>query len=111
MKGTIIVSILREDSSGGQSSHREVFKVMSDREMTVLEILHEIHDRLDASLAYRRYRCGRRLCGSCEVKLDGRIVRGCAALLLPGKSYKIDPARAGSVIRDLVCDFDKRVGQ
>ncbi len=108
MKNVITVSILREDPPGGQSPHREIFEVMSDREMTVLEALQEIHQRWDPSLAYRRYRCGRRLCGSCEVKLDGRIVRACATLLLPGRSYVIDPARAGSVIRDLVCDFDRR---
>ncbi len=106
MKNVITVSILREDPSSGQLPYREVFKVMSERDMTVLEALQEIRYGLDTSLAYRRYRCGRKLCGSCEVKLDGRIVRACATLLSPGKTYLIEPARSGAVIRDLVCDFD-----
>jgi succinate dehydrogenase/fumarate reductase-like Fe-S protein len=106
MADLIRVSIRREDPLGGQISHLRTYEVETKRDMTVLEILQEIYSRLDPTLAYRRYRCGRRLCRSCEVKLDGKIVRGCATLLHPGKTYLIEPAQPGSLIRDLVFDFD-----
>ena len=106
MGDIIRVSIRREDPLGGQISHLRSYEVETKRDMTVLEILQEVYSRLDPTLAYRRYRCGRRLCRSCEVKLDGKIVRGCATLLHPGKTYLIEPAQPGSIIRDLVCDFD-----
>ncbi|HSR12577.1 MAG TPA: 2Fe-2S iron-sulfur cluster-binding protein [Thermodesulfobacteriota bacterium] len=101
----IKISILRQDPRGGAEPRFQDFEIESGREMTVLQALQEIYSRLDPTLAFRRYRCGRRICGSCEVKLDGRIVRGCATLLHPGGNYRLEPARPGSVIRDLVFEF------
>jgi succinate dehydrogenase / fumarate reductase, iron-sulfur subunit len=105
-RAMIRLSIRRADPLSGKAPYWQTYEVETEREMTVLEILLEIYTRLDPGLAYRRYRCGRRLCRSCEVKLDGKIVRGCATLLRPGKAYRIEPARQDSLIRDLVCDFD-----
>lgn len=106
--GKIIgVSILRQNRATGKATYVQIYKVEADREMTILEILHKIYQHLDPTLAYRRYRCGRRICRSCEVKLDGKIVQGCATLLSPGKTYLLEPARPSSLIRDLVFEFDK----
>ena len=105
MGGLIRVSIHRGDRLSGPGPHLRTYEVKTEREMTVLEILQEVYFHQDSTLAYRRYRCGRRLCRSCEVKLDGKIVRGCATLLHPGKTYLVEPAHPDSLIRDLVCDF------
>ena len=107
MEKVICVSIRRENLAPGQASHQQVYEVAAEGEMTVLEILHKIYQQLDPTLAYRRYRCGRRICRSCEVKLDGKIVRGCATLLSPGKTYLLEPAHPSFLIRDLVFEFDK----
>jgi succinate dehydrogenase/fumarate reductase-like Fe-S protein len=106
MEDVIRVALRREDPRSGQGPQYRTYEIRTDRDMTVLEILREIHCRLDPSLAYRRYKCGRRLCRSCEVSLDGKIVRGCATLLHPGKTYRLDPAYPETLIRDLVFDFD-----
>jgi succinate dehydrogenase/fumarate reductase-like Fe-S protein len=106
MGGVIRVSIRREDPLGGERPRYQAYEIQADRNMTVLEILEEIYSHLDPTLAYRRYRCGRRLCRSCEVKVDGKIVRGCATLLHPGETYKVEPARPEALIRDLVFDFE-----
>ncbi len=106
MKGIIGISILRRDSQESGPPHYQDFEIEAQREMTVLQALGEVYGRFDPTLAFRRYRCGRRICRSCEVKVDGKIVRGCATLLYPGENYTIEPARRDSVIRDLVCDFD-----
>lgn len=101
--GEIIrISILRGNPEMGKASYVQVYEVETDREMTILEILHKIYYHHDATLAFRRYRCGRRICRSCEVKLDGKIVRGCATLLSPGRTYSLEPAQPASLIRDLV---------
>src|SRR3989304_173757 len=104
MERVIKVSIRREDPGSGQASYDLNYEVQTERDLTVLEILQEIYSRCDPTLAYRRYRCGRRLCRSCEVKVDGKIVRGCATLLQPGKTYHLEPAHPKAVIRDLVFD-------
>lgn len=105
MKGKIRITI-RRGGQEGDSFRMQTFEIPRETEMTVLEALDYIFYRLDATLAYRRYRCGRKLCRSCEVKLDGRVVRGCAVLLRPSGSYTLEPARPEALIRDLVCDFD-----
>ena len=106
MTDAIRVSIRRENPAAGMAPHDRVYEIRAGRDMTVLEVLQEIYLRLDPTLAFRHYRCGRRLCRSCEVKLDGRIVRGCATLLHPGKAYRLEPAHPEALIRDLVFDFD-----
>ncbi len=107
MEKIIRVTILRENPVSGTGPYPEVYDVPADRDMTILEILHEIYFHLDSTLAYRRYRCGRRICRSCEIKLDGKIVRGCATLLRPGKTYLLEAAHSTALIRDLVFEFDK----
>jgi len=107
MEKIIRVSILRKNPASGKASFPQIYEVEANREMTILEILHKIFQQLDPTLAYRRYRCGRRICRSCEVKLDGKIVRGCATLLRPGKIYLLEAAHPLSLIRDLVFEFDK----
>jgi succinate dehydrogenase/fumarate reductase-like Fe-S protein len=106
MKGIIRISIRRADSAQNLAPHFITYEIKADEEMTVLDALNSIFYGLDSTLAYRRYRCGRRLCRSCEVKLDGKVIRGCATLLRPGEKYTLEPARPEALIRDLVCDFD-----
>jgi len=106
MGNIIKVTIRREDRLSGPDCHLQTYAVETERDMTVLEVLQEIHSNLDPTLAYRRYRCGRRICRSCEVRLDGKTVRGCATLLHPGETYLLEPAHRDSLIRDLVCDVD-----
>ena len=106
MSGTIKISIGRKDPFISNAVHYQDYEIQTGREMTVMEALQEIFLCHDPTLAFRHYRCGRRLCRSCEVKLDGKIVRGCATLLHPGRTYRIEAARPEAVIRDLVFDFD-----
>jgi succinate dehydrogenase/fumarate reductase-like Fe-S protein len=110
MTDVIRVSIRRENPPSGRAPRDQVYEIKAERDMTVLEVLQEIYLFLDPTLAFRSYRCGRRLCRSCEVKVDGRIVRGCATLLHPGKTYRLEAARQESVIRDLVFEFDEKQG-
>ncbi len=111
MTGVIRISVRRKDPLAGRPIHDQIFEIHAERDMTILEVLQEIYQRLDPTLAFRPYRCGRRLCRSCEVNLDGRTVRGCATLLHPGKTYRLEAARQEWVIRDLVFDFDEKQGR
>ena len=106
MSGTIKISIGRKDPFISNAVHYQDYEIQTGRDMTVLEALQEIYLTCDPTLAFRHYRCGRRLCRSCEVKLDGKIVRACATLLHRGRTYRIEAARPEAVIRDLVFDFD-----
>lgn len=106
MSGAIKITIGRKDPFSGNIVRDQDYEIQTGRGMTVLEALEEIYCCQDPTLAFRHYRCRRRLCRSCEVKVDGRVVRGCATLLHPGRAYRIEAARPEAVIRDLVFDFD-----
>jgi len=109
--GKIIqISILRGNPEMAKASYAQVYEVEAEREMTILEVLHKIYYHHDPTLAFRRYRCGRRICRSCEVRLDGKVVRGCATLLSPGRNYSLEPAHSISLIRDLVFEFKEKRG-
>ncbi len=109
MNEKIRVSIRRQDPSSGVPPQMQSYEIETDGPMAVLEVLNAVFYGKDSSLAYRRYRCGRRLCRSCEVKVDGKVVRGCATLLRPGETYVLEAAQPNAVIRDLVFDFDAAV--
>lgn len=103
----IRLSIRRYDPSCGRPPFFQEIGLEASRDMTVLEVLQQVFTVHDRSLAFRPYRCGRRICRSCEVKVNGRIVRGCATLLRPGETYRIEPAHEESLIRDLVFSFEQ----
>lgn len=107
MSKIISLKIRREDSLSASPPRYDTLRIPTTRQMTVLEVLNEIYDKFDSTLAFRHYRCGRRICRSCEVKLNGQIVRGCATLLFPGKEYLLEPAHPEALIKDLVFDFSK----
>ena len=106
MEGVIQISLRREKPPPGKSPYFQNFEIPAGRDMTVLEVLRDIYLRHDPTLAFRHYRCGRRLCRSCEVKVDGKIVRGCATLLHPGRTYRLEAAHPETLIRDLVFEFN-----
>jgi succinate dehydrogenase/fumarate reductase-like Fe-S protein len=106
MEKMIRLSIQRRTPSAAQAYSQE-YSVLAERPMTVLEILYQISLSQDPTLAFRAYRCGRRICRSCEVRVNGKIVRGCATLLHPGETYRLEPAHDESLIRDLVFSFER----
>lgn len=107
MSPIISLKIRREDPLSESQPRYDTFQITTTRQMTILEVLNEIYAKFDSTLAFRHYRCGRRICRSCEVKLNGQIVRGCATLLFPGKEYLLEPAHPEALIKDLVFDFSE----
>ena len=71
--------------------------------VTVMDVLDYIRRNLDHTLAYYRHSsCNQGICGRCAVRLNGKVVLACAALLEPGTaSIALAPAN-GTVVRDLV---------
>lgn len=72
--------------------------------MTMLVALRYVHENLDSTLAFRNNHCGRGVCTTCLMKVNGKNVRACCFQVENGDSYKVDPAN-NKVIRDLVVEF------
>ena len=87
----VIVHIERLDPEIENDSHWETFEVPYERRHSVLTLLNYIYEHHDATLGYRNYICGRGLCNSCRVKIDGKIRKGCATPVAAGEEIYVRP--------------------
>ena len=84
----------------------ETFHVETRKGMNLLEALLKIQDEQDGTLALR-YSCRGAVCGSCAMRVDGKVVLACRthAEDLLKKTVLIEPLPYFPVIRDLIVDM------
>jgi succinate dehydrogenase / fumarate reductase iron-sulfur subunit len=90
----------RKPSSWIDTFHLEVRKGMN-----LLEALSKIQDEQDASLSFR-YSCRGAVCGSCAVRINGRLALACRTRVedLEPPAF-IEPLPLFPLIRDLIVDM------
>jgi succinate dehydrogenase/fumarate reductase-like Fe-S protein len=98
--GKVVVRIERLNPDTDTSPHWETFEVPYEQRHSVLTLLHYIYEHYDRTLGYRPYTCGRGLCNSCQVSIDGKVRKGCATPIAAGSEIELRPCH-GVVIRDL----------
>jgi fumarate reductase (CoM/CoB) subunit B len=106
----IKVNILRQDLENGEKPHLESYKVPEKDKMKVLDALNYINKEYNANIAYR-CSCRAGQCGSCALKLNGRVVLACKAEI---KENAIIEPLDFDIIKDLVVDrskYDEKVGK
>ncbi len=105
----INVKVLRQDPEKGKIPHIETYNVQEKDKMKVLDALNYINQEYNADVAYR-YSCRAGQCGSCALKMDGRVVLACKAEI--EDDVFLEPLDF-DVIKDLVVDrskVDSKVG-
>ena len=71
----------------------------------VLDVLHTIKDHMDGTLSFRRS-CGHGICGSDAMRINGRNLLACKALIKDlGTHITLQPLLAFPVIKDLIVDM------
>ena len=92
-----------KENSGAQVEYTAQFKPG----MSVLDLLHQIHDEQDATLAYR-YSCRGAICGTCAIKINGQARLACKTqvndMLKESDAVTLEPLTHFDVIKDLVVD-------
>jgi succinate dehydrogenase/fumarate reductase iron-sulfur protein len=96
------VQVLRSDPSKGENSAYSEYEVPRTDETSVLDALLYIRDNIDGTLAVS-YSCKQQRCGSCALKIDGKVALGCFTPVKDGQI--IGPLPGFSVVRDLVVDW------
>jgi len=107
-EGIITAEVFRFNPEKDDNPNYVVYKVQSDKGISVLNLLSYIQLNLDRSLAYRNYFCHLGVCMSCLLHINGKNLRGCTKIIKPGDKIKIDPPKGYKVIRDLVVDFSTK---
>jgi succinate dehydrogenase/fumarate reductase-like Fe-S protein len=104
-ENVVTAKVLRFNPHKDKVPKYELYMVQSDRSISVLNLLHLIHQNLDRTLAYRNYFCHLGVCLSCLLHIDGKNLKGCTKTVNPGDTVTIEPPKGYTVIRDLVVSF------
>jgi succinate dehydrogenase / fumarate reductase iron-sulfur subunit len=101
------VKIWRYDAETGEKK-LETFEVDAPEWATLLDVLDQIKDTVDGTLAYRKS-CRMMICGSCGMRMDGAAVLACKARMKPyaerGHVPVISAMGNMPVLKDLVVDM------
>jgi len=105
-KINITAKIQRYNPEQDKRPRWQDFRLEVDDESTILDILNEIHWKIDGTLAYRRS-CRSSICGSCAMNVNGCNVLACETPLHRfGNKLKIKPLPGFAVLKDLVVDLE-----
>lgn len=99
LKENVNVTIeVRRDS--GETSR---YQVPFSKGISALWTMRYIYENLDSSLAFPLCLCRIGKCGNCAIRLNGKPVLACSAILRdPEATYLIEPLSDERIIRDLV---------
>jgi len=105
MSKTIQIECLRYHPETDTEPHYQTYEVPFTDDMSVLQGLQYIKDRLDGSLTFR-WSCRMAICGSCGQMVNGVPLLGCETFLrdyYPGK-VRVEPLNHFPIVRDLAID-------
>jgi fumarate reductase iron-sulfur subunit len=105
MSKTIQIECLRYHPETDAEPRYQTYEVPFTDDMSVLQGLQYIKDRLDGSLTFR-WSCRMAICGSCGQMVNGVPLLGCETFLrdyYPGK-VRVEPLSHFPIVRDLAID-------
>jgi fumarate reductase iron-sulfur subunit len=105
MKKTIQIECLRYHPETDAAPRYQTYEVPFTDDMSVLQGLQYIKDRLDGSLTFR-WSCRMAICGSCGSMVNGVPKLSCETFLRdlhPGK-VRVEPLNHFPIVRDLAID-------
>ena len=105
-KDEILVRISKFDPLTESKPSFKSYRLPFSKRASILGILRYIYENIDRTLAFRDYHCGAHICGSCRVKVNGKVVKACNTRVDPGQILTIEPFDERHVIRDLVVVFE-----
>ena len=102
----VTVQIFRYDPDTGKSGYDSYIKEVDPKDR-ILDILMEIKDNDDGTLAFRKS-CAHGVCGSDAMEINGINRLACQVLVqdLKSKRITIKPIRGMKILRDLIVDMD-----
>lgn len=103
-KRTVSVKIARHSPARNSSEPRyETYEVECDEYATVLDLLDQIQEQYDSSLAYR-YACRIGKCGICTATVNGKTTLTCMTRVGDADEIVVEPPGRQKVLRDLVTE-------
>jgi glycerol-3-phosphate dehydrogenase subunit C len=105
MTQTFKVTIDRFQNENTPASYEQTYEVAHYPSQTVLEVLVEIQNKLDDTLAFRSS-CEAGKCGSCAVQVNDLPALACRTMV-DGNDLHIGPLPTFPIIRDLIVNRER----
>ncbi len=104
--GFIDVTIERYDSQKENDRQHwdQHYRLAATERMSVLNILHQIYEEQDPSLAFRIQQCNQGICNVCRMQVNGKSARACHTMVEPGEHIRVSCNKTEINIRDLVIE-------
>ncbi len=103
MTARIRLKVSRFDPAVDSRPRLQEYEIEKTEKMSVVSALRHVYEALDPSLSFSGYFCYRRLCGLCQMKINGKNRLACRTPVEDG--MVIEPAPGYPVIKDLAVDF------
>lgn len=102
----VTVKIFRYNPEKDTRGHYETYKVEAHENDRILDVLELIKGHTDGSLSFRRS-CAHGVCGSDAMRINGRNMLACKALIRDvGTNITIEPMLGLKVKKDLIVDME-----
>lgn len=99
-KGSLSVEVFRFNPKSDKEPHFDAFELAYQEGRSIQDILMEIYEKHDPSLAfYNSCRIGK--CTGCHLRVNGKTVLACTEVASQS-TYRIEPMPGYEVVRDLV---------
>ena len=102
----VTVKIFRYNPEKDTRGHYETYKVEAHENDRILDVLELIKGHQDGSLSFRRS-CAHGVCGSDAMRINGRNMLACKALIRDvGTNITVEPMLGLKVKKDLIVDME-----
>lgn len=108
-KDVVKVKIFRYNPDTDIAPTYRTYEVPWDKVGNVLQLLKQIYEQMDRTLAFRYYACGYRFCNTCMMTINGKGTLACFTKVKPEDELTLEPMKGYPIIRDLVVDFGRTV--
>lgn len=101
------VTIFRFDPDIDKTPRYQTYLVPPEgwKELTVLDTIRYIYERLDRGLAFRDSCRVYRICAACTIRLNKKVILACD--VMSTKEMLLEPAPNYPLVKDLVVSFAK----
>ena len=108
-KGIVKVKVFRYNPDVDPFPTYRTYEVQWEGRGNVLQLVKQIHDDLDRTLAFVNFACGYKFCNGCMMTINGVVTHACMTFVEPGNEFTLEPMKGYPIIRDLVVDFGMKV--
>jgi succinate dehydrogenase / fumarate reductase, iron-sulfur subunit len=102
----VTLKIFRYNPEGDKKWHHEIYKLEAEETDRILDLLEKVKGYQDGTLSFRRS-CAHGVCGSDALRINGRNMLACKALVRDvGTKITVEPLLGLRVIKDLIVDME-----